>query len=87
MRLGKACCKLLDTPWPHSIYIAMRPWMVLLQVCSRGVSRAASAFALAPEHACDEPHESSKSIGNGREPHGPMGISYGVSTTDKGVYR
>lgn len=74
-RPAATCSRLLDTPWPHSIYIARRPWMVLLQVCSSGVGRAASAFALAHEHACGEPHESSKNAGNGHEPHGPMGDS------------
>lgn len=30
LRLGKACCKLLNTPWRHAIYVAIRPWRLLL---------------------------------------------------------
>lgn len=41
IRLGKACCQLLDTPWEHAVYVAMRPWMFLLQ--------AATAAGISPE--------------------------------------
>jgi len=55
LRLGKACCRMLDTPWQHAQYLALRSWYALLLSSSeagitasdeRDTSRPRSRIAL-----------------------------------------
>jgi len=49
LRLGKACCRMLDTPWQHAQYLVLRSWYALL------LSSSEAGIATADERDTSRP--------------------------------